>query len=118
MSFFNLTQLGPSDPFSSAREKSSSSQPASDGADHMITQPKTINPPPSLSAPCPSFVREMYGEETDHKEITSHKEFTNRRIKHQRSDKGIAILPLAQCMHTLIHMMTICCIYIRSNGYI
>lgn len=121
MSFFNLTQLGPSDPFSSAREKPSS-QPASPS---ITTQPKTIDPPPTSSAPCPSFASEMYGESSDHRILTSHKEFTNKRIKHQRNEKGTYSLYNSNmfCNPTsltdvYIYICVYQCIHCRSNGII
>ena len=102
MSFFNLTQLGPQNPFHSVKKDSETpSEPGTNSKD-LVTLPGTVGP--SYSQPPPSFTSQMYGNTSRDTSDTaatttrrgghalphqgSHAKLSEMRIKHQRSEDG------------------------------
>ena len=88
MAFFNLTQLGPQNPFHSASsvQKQSSSEKTEESLHRL---PQTVGS--SFTQPLPSLTSQLYGksDKTNQAHKGSHTKFAEMRIKHQRNDKGM-----------------------------
>ena len=90
MAFFNLTQLGPQNPFHSHCSTGNSEKVTSNGESTKSGSMSCVGS--DIPQPLPSLTSQMYGNHNiSSSHAGSHTKFSEMRIKHQRNNDGMSI---------------------------